>query len=86
MTAEEQVFTARETEMAERKKAIELIAAPGGRARGAAADERGAAEKDASADRGARSEPEAEADADADKIQLDGVPHSRRDRGRGRSR
>lgn len=67
--AEEQVFTAREVEMAERKKTIELIAA-------AQAAEREAlrltvaaqAEKSASADRGAAIRAQAEADADADRI------------------
>ena len=64
------MFTARETEMAERKKAIDLIGArAGGRARGAAPDQsRPQAEKDASADRGAAVRAQAEADADADKI------------------
>ena len=69
VTAEERVFTAREVETAERKKAIELIAA-------AQATERDAlrltgaaqAEKNASADRGAAIRAQAEADADADKI------------------
>ncbi len=67
--AEEKVFTAREVEMAERKKAIELIAA-------AQAAEREAlrltvaaqAEKSASADRGAAVRAQAEADADAERI------------------
>ncbi|MBX3636674.1 MAG: flotillin family protein [Rubrivivax sp.] len=69
VAAEEKVFTAREVEMAERKKTIELIAA-------AQAAEREAlrltvaaqAEKAASADRGAAIRAQAEADADADRI------------------
>jgi uncharacterized membrane protein YqiK len=69
ISAEEKVFTAREVEMAERKKVIELIAA-------ALVAERDAlrltsaaqAEKAASADRGAAVRAQAEADADADKI------------------
>lgn len=69
VAAEERVFTAREVEMAERRKQIELIAA-------AQAAEREAlrltvaaqAEKSASADRGAAVRAQAEADADADKI------------------
>jgi uncharacterized membrane protein YqiK len=69
VTAEEKVFTAREVEMAERKKSIELIAA-------ALVSEREAlqitsaaqADKDASADRGASVRALAQADADADKI------------------
>lgn len=69
VAAEEKVFTAREVEMAERRKQIELIGA-------AQAAEREAlrltvaaqAEKSASADRGAAIRAQAEADADADKI------------------
>lgn len=69
VAAEEQVFTAREVEMAERRKAVELIAA-------AQAAEREAlrltvaaqAEKAASADRGAAIRAQAEADADAERI------------------
>ncbi|MDP2452433.1 MAG: flotillin domain-containing protein [Polaromonas sp.] len=69
VSAEEKVFTAREIEMAERKKAIDLIAA-------AQISERDAlrltsaakAEVQASADRGAAIRAQAEADADADKI------------------
>ncbi len=69
VSAEEKVFTAREVEMAERKKAIELIAA-------ALISERDAlrltsaaqAESDASSNRGASIRAQAEADADADKI------------------
>jgi uncharacterized membrane protein YqiK len=69
VSAEEKVFTAREVEMAQRKKAIDLIGA-------AQVAEREAlrltvaatAEKTASADRGAAVRAQAEADADADKI------------------
>jgi uncharacterized membrane protein YqiK len=69
VSAEEKVFTAREIEMAERRKQIELIAA-------AQAAEREAlrltlaaqAEKEASADRGAAIRAQAEADADAERI------------------
>jgi uncharacterized membrane protein YqiK len=69
VAAEEKVFTAREVEMAERRKRIDLIAA-------AQAAEREAlrltvaaqAEKDASADRGAALRAQAEADADSEKI------------------
>jgi uncharacterized membrane protein YqiK len=66
---EERVFTARETEMAERKKRIELIAAAQDaerdalRVRVAAESERAAA-----ADRGAAIRAQAEAEADAEKI------------------
>lgn len=69
VAAEEKVFTVREVEAAERKKAIELIGA-----RQAAEREAlrltlaAAAEKDASADRGAAIRAQAEADADAEKI------------------
>lgn len=69
VSAEERVFTAREMEVAERKKAIDLIAA-------ALIAERDAlrltsaasAEKTASADRGDAVRAQAMADADADKI------------------
>ena len=69
VSAEEKVFTAREVEMAERKKAIEMIGT-------ALLAERDAlrltsaaqAEKSASADRGAAVREQAQADADADKI------------------
>lgn len=69
VAAEERVFTAREVEMAQRRKQIELIAA-------AQAAEREAlrltvaaqAEKAASADRGAAVRAQAEADAEAEKI------------------
>jgi uncharacterized membrane protein YqiK len=69
VAAEEKVFTVREVEAAERKKAIDLIGA-----RQAAEREAlrltlaAAAEKDASADRGAAIRAQAEADADAEKI------------------
>jgi uncharacterized membrane protein YqiK len=69
VAAEEKVYTAREVEMAERKKAVELIGA-----RQAAEREAlrltlsAAAEKEASADRGAAIRAQAEADADADRI------------------
>ncbi len=69
VTAEEKVFTAREVESAERKKAIELISAAEAAERDAlritsAAD----AEKRASADRGTAIRAQAEADADAERI------------------
>jgi uncharacterized membrane protein YqiK len=69
VTAEEKVFTAREVETAERKKAIDLIGAAQVAEREslrltAAAQ----AEKAASADRGDAIRAQAEADADADKI------------------
>lgn len=69
VAAEEQVFTAREVEMAQRRKRIELIAAEqaaereGLRLRLAAQ-----AEKVASEDRGAAVRAQAQADADAEKI------------------
>lgn len=69
VSAEEKVFTAREVEMAERKKAIELIGAAQIAERDALRLTSAAqAEKDASADRGAAVRAQAEADADADKI------------------
>ena len=69
VSAEEKVFTAREVEMAERKKAIELIAAAQAAERDALRLTSAAqAEKDASADRGAALRAQAEADADAEKI------------------
>jgi len=69
VSAEEKVFTAREVEVAERKKAIDLIAA----AQSAEHDalrltSAASAERSASADRGAALRAQAEADADADKI------------------
>jgi uncharacterized membrane protein YqiK len=69
VSAEEKVFTAREVEMAERKKAIELIGARQTAEREALRLTSAAqAEKDASADRGAAVRAQAEADADAEKI------------------
>jgi len=69
VSAEERVFTAREVEMAERKKAIELIGAAQSAERESLRLTHAArAEKDASADRGAAIRAQAEADADADKI------------------
>jgi uncharacterized membrane protein YqiK len=67
--AEEKVFTARETEMAERKKAIDLIGAAQQAEREALRlTAAAAAEKAASADRSATLVAQATADADADKI------------------
>src|SRR5688500_2119643 len=69
ISAEEKVFTAREVEMAERKKAIDLIGAAQVAERDALRLTSAAqAEKSASADRGAALRAQAEADADADKI------------------
>jgi uncharacterized membrane protein YqiK len=69
VSAEEKVFTAREVEMAERKKSIELIAAALSAEREALRLTSAAqAEKSASADRGFAVRAQAEADADADKI------------------
>jgi uncharacterized membrane protein YqiK len=69
ISAEEKVFTAREVEMAERKKAIDLIGAAQIAERDALRLTAAArAEKSASADRGAALRSQAEADADADKI------------------
>ena len=69
VAAEEKVFTAREVEMAERRKAIELIAAAQAAEREALRLTSAAqAEKQASADRGAAIRAQAEADADAEKI------------------
>ena len=69
VSAEERVFTARDVEMAERKKAIDLIAAAQDAEREALRLTASArAEKEASADRGAAVRALAEADADADKI------------------
>jgi uncharacterized membrane protein YqiK len=66
---EERVFTARETEMAERKKRIELIAAAQDAEREALRLRMAAeAEKAAAIDRGAAVRTEAEAQADAEKI------------------
>lgn len=69
VAAEERVFTAREVEAAERRKAIELIAAAQAAEREALRlTHAAAAEKQASADRGAAIRAQAEADADAEKI------------------
>jgi uncharacterized membrane protein YqiK len=69
ISAEEKVFTAREVEMAERKKAIDLIGAAQVAQRDALRlTSAAAAEKSASADRGFAVRAQAEADADADKI------------------
>jgi uncharacterized membrane protein YqiK len=69
VSAEEKVFTAREVEMAERRKQIELIAAAQAAEREALRlTSAAAAEKSASADRGAAIRAQAEADADADRI------------------
>ena len=69
VAAEEKVFTAREVEMAERKKAIELIGAAQSAEREALRLTHAArAEAEASVDRGVAIRAEAEADADADKI------------------
>jgi uncharacterized membrane protein YqiK len=68
-TEEERVFTARETEMAERRKRIELISASQ-EAERAAVQIRvaAAAERDAAEDRGAAVRSEAESAAEADRI------------------
>ncbi|MGV3568979.1 MAG: flotillin family protein [Ramlibacter sp.] len=69
VAAEERVFTTREVEVAERRKAIELIAAAQAAERDALRLTSAAeAEKHASADRGAAIRAQAEADAEADKI------------------
>jgi len=69
VAAEERVFTTREVEMAERKRAIEIIAARQEAEREALRLTLAAtAEKDASADRGVAIRAQAEADADAEKI------------------
>jgi len=69
VSAEEKVFTARDVEMAERKKAIDLIGAAQIAERDALRLTSAAqAEHDASAARGAAVRAQAEADADADKI------------------
>jgi uncharacterized membrane protein YqiK len=69
VSAEERVFTAREVEMAERKKAIELIQARQNAEREALRLTSAAqAEKLASVDRGVAIREQAEADADADRI------------------
>jgi uncharacterized membrane protein YqiK len=69
VAAEEKVFTAREIESAERKKAIDIIAAKQAAEReGLRLTIAAEAEKAASADRGAAIRAQAEADADAEKI------------------
>jgi len=69
VTAEEKVFTAREVEMAERKKTIDLIGARQEAEREALRLTTAAhAEMQASTDRGTAIRAQAEADADADKI------------------
>ena len=69
VSAEEKVFTAREVEMAERKKLIDLIgAAQQAERETLRLTSAAAAEKAASADRGAALVAQAVADADADKI------------------
>ena len=69
VSAEEKVFTAREVEMAERRKQIELIAAAQDADRDALRITKAAeAERAASTDRGAAVRASAEADAEADKI------------------
>ncbi len=69
VAAEERVFTAREVEMAERRKAIELIGAQQTAEREALQlTAAAAAEKAASGDRGAAIRAQAEADADAERI------------------
>jgi uncharacterized membrane protein YqiK len=69
VTQEERVFTARETEMAERRKAIELIGAAQEAEREALRLRVSAqAEKAAADDRGVAVRKEAEAEADADKL------------------
>ncbi|HEY8356387.1 MAG TPA: flotillin domain-containing protein [Ramlibacter sp.] len=69
VSAEERVFTTREVEVAERRKAIDLIGAAQTAERDALRLTSAAqAEKQASGDRGAAIRAQAEADADADKI------------------
>lgn len=74
VSAEERVFTAREVEVAERRKAIELIAAAQAAEREALRLTRAAeAEKVASADRGEAVRLQAEADAEAEKIRAGAI-------------
>lgn len=74
VAAEERVFTAREVEVAERRKAIELIAAAQAAEREALRLTRAAeAEKDASADRGEAIRMQAQADAEAEKIKAQAI-------------
>ncbi len=69
VTAEEKVFTARETEVAERRRAIDLIGARQDAEReGLRLTMAAEAEKHAAADRGAALKLEATAEAEADKI------------------
>jgi uncharacterized membrane protein YqiK len=69
VTAEEKVFTARETEVAERRRQIDLIGARQEADRDALRLTSAAeAEKHAAADRGAALKSEAQAEADAEKI------------------
>ena len=69
VSAEERVFTAREIETAERRKAIELIgAAQAAEREGLRLRMAAQAEKEASADRGAAIRAQAEADPEADRI------------------
>lgn len=71
VTAEEKVFTAREVEMAERKRLIEMIGVRQAAERDALRLTSAAqAEREASADRGAAIRAQAEADADAEKIHV----------------
>jgi uncharacterized membrane protein YqiK len=71
VTAEEKVLTARETEIAERRKAIELIAAAEGAEReGLRIKLLAAAEKAAALDRGEALRSSAEAEADGEKIRV----------------
>ena len=71
VTAEEKVFTAREVEMAERKRIIDMIGVRQVAERDALRLTSAAqAEREASADRGATIRAQAEADADAEKIHV----------------
>lgn len=74
VAAEEKVFTTREVEVAERRKAIELIAAAQAAEREALQLTRAAeAEKLASADRGEAIRLQAQADAEAEKIKAQAI-------------
>ncbi|CAM3762616.1 flotillin domain-containing protein [Bordetella sputigena] len=71
VAAEEKIFTARELEMAERRKRIELVAAAQAAEREALSVRVAAeAERAASEDRGYAMRAQAEAEADADRIRL----------------
>ncbi len=71
VAAEERVFTTREVEMAERKRAIEIIGARQDAERDALRITLAAtAEKEASVDRGVAIRAQAEAEADAEKIRV----------------